>query len=202
MTSGELGGRGQPRNQGQRGVPGHHRNPDGRPHNRRGRARWQRISRSLSHPATTPRRRDRRRRAVAVQHRSAYLTGVALPCRRRFGRRLTKSPHRLQYGWHYRDQVVTTFCPQDVRPAWVEHQTYLAAVGLSLTFVGPALEESSVRGSHAKSSLALRGVGAKWGSGGAARSPCLPGDGRREHECAPVDLVGRPIRPSPSVILA
>ena len=61
--------------------------------------------------------------------------------RRRFGRRLTKSPHRLQYGWHYRDQVVPTFCPQDVRPAWVEHQTYLAAVGLSLTFTGPALEE-------------------------------------------------------------
>ena len=30
---------------------------------------------------------------------------------------VTKSAHRSQFGWHYRDQVVTTFCPADVRVA-------------------------------------------------------------------------------------
>ena len=79
MTSGELSGKGSQGNRVNAMVPGHHRNPDCRPHNRRGRTRSQRISRSLSHPAIRPRRRDPRRRAVAVQHRSAYLTGVALP---------------------------------------------------------------------------------------------------------------------------
>ena len=62
--------------------------------------------------------------------------------RRRVGRRLTKSPHRLQYGWHYRDQVVTTSVS-------VRKTSVVRFIGLARSCLRRGLGYRVVGGSHA-----------------------------------------------------
>ena len=109
----------RPTNPGQRSVPGHHRNPDGRPDDRRRRTRSQRPSGELSHPTARPSRRDRRRRALAVRPRRVLRHRCRPARRRRPSRRLTGpfTSRPSQPALPHRRQTKSAATPRFPRPS-------------------------------------------------------------------------------------